>query len=46
MNDFDISVLFAKNRTKKELLNTLETFYSKEAQKQYGVLGIRIEPIE
>ena len=43
MNDFDISVLADKNRTKKELLDTLETFYSKEKQEHYSVLGIRIE---
>lgn len=31
--------------TKKELLNVLEEFYTPEKQKQYGVVGIRIEKI-
>lgn len=43
--DFDISVLSDKSMTKEELINTLEQFYTKEKQKQYGVLGIRIELI-
>ena len=43
INDFDISILADKSMTKKRLLDTLETFYSKEEQEQYGVLGIRIE---
>ena len=33
------------NMTKDELISTLEQFYTKEKQKQYGVLGIRIELI-
>ena len=44
-NDFDISILSDKKMTKNELLNVLEQFYTKEKQKQYGVLGIRIELI-
>lgn len=43
--DFDVSVLSDKSMTKEELINTLEQFYTKEKQKQYGVLGIRIELI-
>lgn len=43
--DFDISILSDKSMTKKELINVLEEFYTKEKQKQYGVLGIRIELI-
>ena len=43
--DFDISVLSDKSMTKEELICTLEQFYTKEKQKQYGVLGIRIELI-
>ena len=43
--DFDISILSDKSMTKKELINDLEQYYSKEQQKQYGVLGIRIELI-
>jgi len=41
--DFDISVLADKSMTKKELIDVLEQFYTKEKQEQYGVLGIRIE---
>lgn len=43
--DFDISVLSDKSMTKEQLINGLEQFYTKEKQEQYGVLGIRIEPI-
>ena len=41
--DFDISVLSDKSMTKEELIDVLEKFYTKEKQKQYGVLGIKIE---
>ena len=44
-NDFDIEVLADASMTKQELLNVLEEFYTLEKQKQYGVLGIRIEKI-
>lgn len=43
--DFDISVLADKSMTKEELIKVLETFYTKEKQKEYGVVGIRIELI-
>lgn len=43
--DFDIAILADKFVSKKELINVLEQFYSKEKQEQYGVLGIRIELI-
>lgn len=43
--DFNIEILADKNMTKKELLNVLEKFYSKEKQEEYGILGIRIELI-
>lgn len=43
--DFDISILSDKSMTKDELIAVLEDFYTKEKQKQYGVLGIRIELI-
>lgn len=43
--DFDISILSDKSMTKDELITVLEEFYTKEKQKQYGVLGIRIELI-
>ena len=41
--DFDISILADKSMKKKELINVLEQFYTKEKQMQYGVWGIRIE---
>ena len=31
--------------TKQELIDSLEQFYTKDKQEQYGVLGIRIELI-
>lgn len=43
--DFDIEMLADKSMTKQELLNVLEEFYTPEKQKQYGVVGIRIERI-
>ena len=43
--DFDVSVLADKSLTKKQLMNDLEQFYTEEKQKQYGVLGIKIELI-
>ena len=45
LRDYDISILSDANMTKDELISTLEQFYTKEKQKQYGVLGIRIELI-
>lgn len=41
-NDYDISLLADKSMTKEELIDVLEEFYTKEKQKKYGVLGIRI----
>ena len=43
--DFNIEVMADKSMTKQELLNVLEEFYTPEKQKQYGVIGIRIEKI-
>lgn len=43
--DFDIAVMADKSMKKQELLNVLEEFYTPEQQKQYGVIGIRIEKI-
>lgn len=43
--DFEIDILSDKSMTKEQLINVLEKFYTKEKQKQYGVLGIRIELI-
>ena len=45
LRDYDISILSEANMTKDELISTLEQFYTKEKQKQYDVLGIRIELI-
>ena len=45
INDFDIGMLATEAMTKEELISTLESFYSREKQKQYGVLGIRFELI-
>ena len=44
--DFDIDRLADKSMKKSELLEELEKFYTKEKQKEYGVLGIRIEKQE
>lgn len=44
-NDFDISILADNSMTKEELLDVLQEFYTVEKQKEYGVLGIRIEKI-
>ena len=41
--DFDISLLADKQMTKDELMLVIESFYPLEKQKEYGVLGIRIE---
>ncbi len=43
VEDIDISLLADKSITKEELLDILETFYPIEQQKQYGVIGIRLE---
>ena len=43
--DFDIEIMADKSMTKQDLLNALEEFYTPEKQKQYGVLGIRIEKV-
>lgn len=45
INDFDVGTLANEAMTKEELIAVLESFYSKERQKQYGVLGIRFELI-
>lgn len=43
LKNYDISVLADKSITKDELLNSLESFYSKEQQIKYGVLGIKVK---
>lgn len=42
----DISIYYDKNISKKELINLYYTFYTKEDEKKYGVLGIRVDIIE
>ena len=44
-NDFTIDRLADRSMKKLELLEELEKFYTKEKQKEYGVLGIRIEKV-
>ncbi len=41
--DYEIEVLADKSMTKEELMSELEKFYPVEKQKQYNVLGIRVE---
>jgi len=43
--DYDISILADKSETKEKLKEALEEFYTKEKQKQYGVVGIKIKLI-
>ena len=40
---FDAEILADKSISKKEILNDLEEFYTKQQQLKYGVLGIQIE---
>lgn len=44
--NYDIEILADKSMTKDELINVIEEFYTKEKQKQYGVLGIKIDLIK
>ena len=44
-NDFTIDRLADRSMSKSELLEELEKFYTKEKQKEYEVLGIRIEKV-
>ena len=43
IDDLDINLLADKSISKNDLLKDLNTFYSLAQQKQFGVLGIRIE---
>ena len=43
---FDMQVLASKDTTKEELLNVLNEIYTKGEQREYGVVGIKIELIE
>lgn len=41
----DITVFFDKNITKQELIELYHSFYTKEDEEKYGVLGIEIKVI-
>ena len=43
--DFDIKIMADELVTKEELLNVIDSFYTKDEQSKYGVIGIRIEKI-
>lgn len=43
INNYDISLLSDKSMTKEELINVLKNFYTKQEEKEYGVLGIVFE---
>ncbi len=42
----DFSPLLFGGNSKEELIEEIETFYSKEEQGKYGVIGIKIEVIK
>lgn len=42
---YPITCFAGKNITKKELLNDLNKFYSKQMQEEYGVVGIKVKLI-
>lgn len=44
--DFDITELADRTMTKAQLLADLNQFYSAADQAQYGVVGIRIQPLD
>lgn len=43
--DFSIEILADKTMTKDELLSVLGEFYTEEKQREFGVIGIRVELI-
>lgn len=43
--DFPIEILSDKSMTKDELLNVLGEFYTEDKQREFGVIGIRIDVI-
>ena len=43
IKEYDIVVLADKDQTKENLIKDLNTFYTKEEQVKYGVIGIRIK---
>ena len=44
--NYEIELLADKSMTKEDLINVLEEFYPKEKQKQFGVVGIKVELIK
>lgn len=46
IQDFDIKLLADSSMSKEELLNVFQEFYTQDMQKQYGVIGIRIEMLK
>lgn len=43
IDDYPIEILSDLNTNKKELVEELNKFYSKQKQEQYNVVGIRVE---
>lgn len=43
---FDVEILADKSISKKDILNNLERFYTKQQQLEYGVLGIQIKLLD
>lgn len=43
--DFPIEILADKTMTKDELLSVLGEFYTEEKQREFGIIGIKIELI-
>ena len=46
INKFEISLFADKYTTKSQLLATLNEIYPEDKQKEYGVVGIRIELVK
>lgn len=46
LNDIDIKTVADESMSKEELLESLESFYTPEKQAEYGIIGIRVEPIK
>ena len=44
--DFDISLLGDNSMTKKELIQELEQYYSKDLQSKYSVIGIKVQVLK
>ena len=41
--DIDIELVADKEYTKERLMKVLDTFYTQEEQKEYGIVGIRLK---